>query len=90
MLQMLWVLPELAPIKAGSIPEAINIGCKRASFSSIFAAFKVQYVRSHILFAEICYSIPKKTPQNTSCGVELSGNSHLLTFKGAGGVCHVD
>lgn len=33
--QMLWVLPELAPIKASSIPKAVNTGRKRASLDSI-------------------------------------------------------
>lgn len=39
MLRMLWVLPELAPLKAGSIPKAINIRRKTAtlSFENIFS-----------------------------------------------------
>lgn len=38
MLQMLWVLPELAPIKDSSIPEALNTGGKRANYSNIWGS----------------------------------------------------
>lgn len=58
MLQMLWVLPELAPIKASSIPKTSNIGRKREpAFVQLH-----KYVSARLLFAEI---------QTNSCDTEV-------------------